>query len=434
MINAKELNLLNNSDELLQIETPAAMMLKSFDNSVIAELCSRYYELKSKVHLSGLTFNERVELADELITGLKRNEIYHYRRDPSLMSNRVNINLGSNDYLNFTRNKQVIEAGQKQIEISGAGSGSVPMLAGTHQVHLQLEERIASFTGFEKAILFNSGFAANVGVLSALLASSDIAILDTHVHASIIDGCQTTNKIYFKHNDPASLAMQLQKCASYRNKLVVIEGIYSMDGDIALIDDLIKVAREFQAWILVDESHSIGVYGEQGRGLSYRSTRPDIITASMGKAMGGIGGFAAGSSALISLLELTSRAFIFSTSIPPASAAALVKAIDILESDPTHLRNLWDNINYFKTHIPIRWLQTQQTQSAIFPLIINNEEKLLELCRQLYRDGIFVNPVFYPVVPKKKSRIRISLTAGHDRQQLDGALEKIAYYSAKLNI
>ncbi|MCZ6703712.1 MAG: aminotransferase class I/II-fold pyridoxal phosphate-dependent enzyme, partial [Ignavibacteria bacterium] len=404
----------------------------------------------SKDTFAKLSFDERIYISNDLISGLKDNDLYHYRRPldeinyglngtPRADSNRQGsvLNLASNDYLNFTRHPSIIHTCLQTIKVNGVGSGSVPMLAGTLKVHKQLEESLAEFTDKNAAITYNSCFAANYGLLTALLTESDIAILDTFVHASIIDGCCKTNKAFFIHNDPDSLKHVLKKVSHYKNKLIIIEGVYSMDGDIARLAEIIAIARENNAWIMIDESHALGVIGDRGKGTQSHlkvQTKVDIISGSLGKAFGGIGGFIAGSKQLISLMELTSRPFIYSTSIPPSVAAGLLKAIELLnESDPA-LYQLWANIQYFRENIKHVWSNCKNLETAIFPLIINDESKLLKMCSALQRQGIFVNPIFYPVVPKKKSRIRISITAGLSKKEMDYALNNITSIGKRLNI
>jgi 7-keto-8-aminopelargonate synthetase-like enzyme len=210
-----------------------------------------------------------------------------------------------------------------------------------------------------------------------------------------------------------------------------------MDGDVAILTEIIEIARENGAWVVVDESHAIGVIGNQGRGthefLNIKD-KAEIITCSLGKALGAIGGFIAGSEDLINLLELTCRPFIYSTSLPPSIASSLIKAFELLENNDPALNKLWSNINYFRNKIQLIQKVNGQIETAIFPLKIKDEIKLLELCTKLHENNIFVNPIFYPVVPKKKSRIRLSLTASLSHNELDYAIEKMAYYYKKMAI
>jgi glycine C-acetyltransferase len=418
-------------------------------NEIISELCNKYYHsLKDNSAISNLLFEERLSAAHEVVERCKEIELYFYRRtiedfsiaektDKSQHEFAPFVNLASNDYLGLTQHPAIIDAGVSAMKKFGAGSGSVPMLAGTTSLHKKLESEIASFLGYDSAITYNSCYAANYGLLTALLTQADAAVLDMSVHASIIDGCCNTNKIFFCHNDPASLKIALMKASAFKNKLVIIDGVYSMDGDIALLNEIMQVAKENEAWVMVDESHALGVIGDNGRGIhSYYAMqlKADIVTCSMGKALGGIGGFIAGSHELISFLELISRPFIFSTSIPQNVAAQLIEAIYLLQTDSSIHKRLWRNIHYFRKGIDEMGFEENRSESAIIPLIIRDEVKLLNFCRLLHDDGIFVNPIFYPVVPKRKSRIRISITAALSKDELDYALDKIETAARSLGI
>lgn len=414
-------------------------MLPGDRNDRLAALCQEYYSLKNKAFYSRMSFAERLDAARDITDGLKENDYYFYRRtvndfpspedtSSSSMPPKRLINLASNDYLGFTKHPAIIRAGSNALQRWGAGTGSVPMLAGTTPVHQALEQELADFIAFESVLTFNSGYAANEGLLTSLLTPADVAILDMAVHASIIDGCVHTNIIYFKHNDPLSLKIALRKAEVYCNKLVVVDGVFSMDGDITPLPEILPLVKDHNAWLLIDESHALGVIGENGRGThSYYEMKiqADIVSCSMGKALGGIGGFIAGPSSLIKLIELTSRPYLFSTSIPQNIAAQLREAIRILQTDTSVFQKLRMNIRYFKKRLDQIGFESPSSDTAILPVIIRDEIKLLNFCRILHGDGVFVNPIFYPVVQKKKSRIRVSVTADLETTELDYALERM---------
>lgn len=416
-------------------------MINYKQKSTYSKLIDKYHKLKSADNYSKLNFEERVQTANELMQGVKNENLYLYRRSLDAYNFKINgklnrengsksgvINLASNDYLGYTKHEKILNASCQAIKNYGAGSGSVPMLSGTLTIHKKLERALADFTKNESAITYNSCFAANYGLLTAFLTSSDIAILDTYVHASIIDGCCNTNKTFFKHNDPDSLKRALKKASNYKNKLVIVEGVYSMDGDIAKLSEIIAIAKENGAWVMLDESHALGVIGNHGKGTQNHlktQNKVDIISGSLGKSLGGIGGFIAGSKKIIDLLEITSRPFIYSTSLPPGTVAGLVKAIELLKGGDTSIYQLWDNIKYFRENIKQVWPNLEGLETAIFPLIIRDEEKLVNMCKELYEESIFVNPIYYPVVPKRKARIRISITAAMTKTELDYALDRI---------
>lgn len=412
---------------------------------VITSLCDTYYsKLKNAANLASYSFEDRVSIAHELVSDAKAHGLYFYRRsaDPpgqnaASTQHRPAINLASNDYVGFTRHPAVKAAGIAAINTYGGGSGSVPMLAGTTVLHKQLEEDLAAFTGYAASLTYSSCFAANFGVLTALLTMADVAILDIYVHGSIIDGCCRTNIIYFSHNDPVSLQLAFQKAKHYNNILVVVDGVYSMDGDLALLKEIQAVTKENGAWLMVDESHAIGVVGENGRGThSYYgiTEKSEMLSGSLGKALGGVGGFVAGSAELISLLELTSRPFLFSTSLPQNIAAQLIAAIQLLQSEPALLGKLWHNVALFSTGLQQMGFPVNSSLSAIIPIIIPDEVKLIQFCHNLHNEGVFVNPVFFPIVPRRKSRIRMSVTASLQQDQLEYALEKIESSGKELDL
>lgn len=408
-------------------------------DGIIQDLYSKYYGLKNQAIVSSYSFEERLLTAHEIKNGIKSNGMYFYRRtnedfalpcaeNKNLLIQSQPVNLASNDYLGFAKHAAIKNAAIEAIKNEGASSGSVPMLAGTSELHKTLERELASFLSYEATITYNSCYAANYGLLTSLLTPADVAILDISVHASIIDGCSNTNKIFFSHNDTASLKVALMKASSYKNKMVIVDGVYSMDGDIALLDEIIEITKDEDAWLMVDESHAIGVIGESGKGTHSHFSmdlKADIITGSLGKAMGGAGGFVAGSQELISFLEISSRPFIFSTSIPQHIAAQLTQAIRLVKSDNSIRERLWRNIDYFKSHVDQMGFEPHQSQSAIIPLIIRDEIKLLNFCRFLHDNCVFVNPIFYPVVSRKKSRIRLSVTASLSKEELAYALDRI---------
>ncbi len=415
-------------------------------DEVVSELCSKYYDLKNKELSSRLTLAERASMAREIIEGCKENEMYFYRRLIDSPSHPVTtnfkttsdiVNLASNDYLGLTRHAAITKAGISELERSGSGAGSVPMLAGSTTKHKRLEASLATFCELPSAILYNSCYAANYGLLTALLTPSDAAILDMSVHASIVDGCCNTNKIFFKHNDPESLKIALKKAASFTNKIVITEGVFSMDGDISRLDEIIQIAREESAWIMLDESHALGVIGENGKGTHSHyslNAKADIISCSLGKSLGGLGGFISGSKELIALLELTSRSFIFSTALPPNMATQLHEALQLIQTDFSMHDNLWENIRYFRNGIADLGFESTNSASAIVPIIIRDEVKLMNFCQELNRENIFVNPILYPVVPKKRARIRISITSSLEKSMLDRAMSVIEYSARKFNI
>nr|MBP7073691.1 aminotransferase class I/II-fold pyridoxal phosphate-dependent enzyme [Clostridia bacterium] len=339
------------------------------------------------------------------------------------------VYLASNDYLNLTKHPRTIAAGRKALEKYGSGAGSVPLLGGTLDIHIELEKKIAKFKGCEDSIIYTSGFGSNCGSLLSILQEKDIAILDTYVHASIIDGCKSTNIRFFRHNDMNSLERVLQRVKDkYRTKLIAVDGVYSMDGDIAPLDRIAELAKTHGAYVMVDEAHATGVIGDTGRGTPQHHKiegKVDIVAGTLSKALGGVGGFIAANSELVELLRYYSRPYIFSTAMTPQVAGSLLAAIDVIEEEPEHRERLWENIRYFRSNLTALGFDLGNSETAIFPIIIGNDLKVKEICRRLHELDIYANPVMYPAVPKRLSRIRMSLMSAHTKEHLDKALDAL---------
>jgi len=346
--------------------------------------------------------------------------------DPYTGEERDMIYLASNDYLNLTRNPRVIEAGRRALEKYGAGAGSVPLLGGTLDLHIELEKAVAKFKGCESAILYSSGFGSNCGTLLAMLNDKDCAILDLYVHASIIDGCKQAKMEFFRHNDMRSLEKVLhQTDGKYRTRIVVVDGVYSMDGDIAHLDQIVELAHAHGALVMVDEAHATGVIGECGRGTPehfHLEGKVDIVAGTFSKALGAVGGFIAAKEELVELLHYYSRAYMFSTAPTPQATGSLIEALKVIEEEPETREALWDNIRYFGNGVRSLGFNVGHAETAIFPIIVGDDYKVKEMCRRMHEANIYVNPVLYPAVSRRLARIRISLMAGHTKEQLDYTL------------
>jgi len=250
-----------------------------------------------------------------------------------------------------------------------------------------------------------------------------------YVHASIIDGCKSTNTKFFRHNDMDSLEKTLARVKDkYRTKLIVVDGVYSMDGDIAPLDRIVELAKAHGAYVMVDEAHATGVIGETGRGTPQHHKiegKVDIVAGTLSKGLGGVGGFIAASGELVELLRYYSRPYIFSTAMTPQVTGSLLAALDIIEDEPEHIKRLWENIRYFRSNLTAMGFDLGNSETAIFPITIGDDLKVREMCRRLHELDIYVNPVMYPAVPKRLSRIRMSLMSALTREQLDKALEAL---------
>ncbi|MGE5508319.1 MAG: aminotransferase class I/II-fold pyridoxal phosphate-dependent enzyme [Chitinophagales bacterium] len=389
----------------------------------------------------------------DFIQDLKDHDQYFYRRtllggsqnrvlvrDHSTGKTREMIMMASNNYLGLTTHPKVVEAGLKAQAEYGAGSGSVALLAGTLDLHRELEERLARFKGCEDAIVFPTGYSTNVGCVSGLLRKGDVAINDRLNHASIIDGCKLSGADIrtFKHNDMQSLERLLQKCdAEYQGKLVIVDGVFSMDGDIAPLPEIIRLARKYDARVMIDEAHASGVIGEHGRGTPehyHLEGQVDIVAGTLSKGLGGIGGFVASTKEVVNYLRFFGRSYMFSTSLPPAVSASLIAAIEVIETEPELRARLWENIRYFTGHLKALGFDLGNAETAIIPVIIGDDTKVQAMCREMHQAGIFLNPVAYPAVPKRLARLRLSLMATHTRADLDETLAALERVGRKYGI
>lgn len=393
---------------------------------------------------------DRADMMFSYVEDNKYNGKYHYKRESQSGSSpqmdvknlygetKSLINLASNDYLNLTKHPLVKKASIEAIEKYGVGTGSVPLLAGTLDIHNLLEKRLAEFKSCEDAMLYTSGFGTNYGVLSTLLGPNDIAILDRYVHASIIDGCKHTNVKFFKHNDMKSLEQVLQRHGSkYSNVIVVVDGVYSMDGDIAPLDKIVEVSHKYNALVMVDEAHATGVIGENGKGTpDYHNVAGDvdIVVGTLSKGLGGVGGFVASDKKIINYLRHLSRPYFFSTSLPPSVTAAMIECLNVLEKEPCHQEKLWKNIKYFKNGVLDLGFNIGNSETAIFPIILGDDLKVIEMSVIMENEGVMVNPIPFPAVPRKLSRIRMTLTAGLTIDQLDHTLDTLKRAGEKLKI
>jgi glycine C-acetyltransferase len=358
--------------------------------------------------------------------------------DNYVQKEREMIYLASNDYLNLTNHPKVVAAGQAALAKYGAGAGSVPLFGGTLDIHVELEQKIAKFKGCESALIYTSGFGSNASTLLSLLQAPDLAILDRLVHASVVDGCAATNVWNFKHNDVADLEKLLvQAQGKYRNIIVAIDGVYSMDGDIAPLDKIHALTEHYGAMLMIDEAHSSGVIGKNGRGTPeyfQLEGKIDIVAGTFSKGLGGVGGFIAGKKELIKYLSFYSRGYMFSTAMAPQTCASLIAALDVVENEPEIRARLWRNIHYFRSKLTELGFKIGNSETAIFPIIIGDNLLVNTLCQELHNHNIYVNPVLHPVVPRKLSRLRLSIMSEHTIAQLDRVLEVLSYLGKKYQL
>lgn len=346
---------------------------------------------------------------------------------------------GSNSYLGLTNHPAIKKASIEAINKYGCGCAGSRFLNGTLDIHLQLEEKLAEYVGKEAALVFSTGFQVNLGVIPALLGRHDYLILDELDHASIIEGARLCfgQTLKYKHNDLESLEKVLQSCKPDKVKLIVTEGIFSMDGDIANLPGIVALAEKYGASIMVDDAHSLGVLGELGRGASSHfnlTDKTDLIMGTFSKSLASIGGFIAADQATINYLQHHARSLIFSASISPAATASVIAALDIIKQEPERIDQLWTNTNFALHELKRMGFDLGNAHTPIIPIYVRDDLKTFKLSKLLLDDGIFVNPVASPAVSKENTLIRFSLMATHTKEQIEIALEKLYSVSKKLNI
>ena len=369
----------------------------------------------------------------------------YFRKIESEQDTEVLINgkkvlmFGSNSYLCLTNHPKVIEAAVAATKKYGTGCAGSRFLNGTLDIHIALEDRLAKFVGKDEAIIYSTGFQVNLGVASCLTGREDYILWDELDHASIIEGCRLSmsKKIKYKHNDMESLEKKLQMCDPDKVKLIITDGVFSMEGDVANLPKICELAKKYNAAVYVDEAHGIGVFGNQGRGTCdhFGVTKDvDLIMGTFSKSFAALGGFIATDSVTANYLRHNSRSYIFSASITPASTAAVNAALDIMESEPERIEHLWKVTNYALDGFRNIGCEIGHTSTPIIPLFIRDNDKTFAVTRDLLEDGIFVNPVVSPAVPSQDTLIRFSLMATHTIEQVDRALECIQKVFKKYDI
>lgn len=369
----------------------------------------------------------------------------YFRKIESEQDTEVLINgkkvlmFGSNSYLGLTNHPKVIEAAVAATKKYGTGCAGSRFLNGTLDIHIALEDRLAKFVGKDEAIIYSTGFQVNLGVASCLTGREDYILWDELDHASIIEGCRLSmsKKIKYKHNDMESLEKKLQMCDPDKVKLIITDGVFSMEGDVANLPKICELAKKYNAAVYVDEAHGIGVFGNQGRGTCdhFGVTKDvDLIMGTFSKSFAALGGFIATDSVTANYLRHNSRSYIFSASITPASTAAVNAALDIMESEPERIEHLWKVTNYALEGFRNIGCEIGHTSTPIIPLFIRDNDKTFAVTRDLLEDGIFVNPVVSPAVPSQDTLIRFSLMATHTIEQVDRALECIQKVFKKYDI
>jgi len=352
------------------------------------------------------------------------------------------LNLCSNNYLGLANHPRLKEAARKAIEDFGVGPAAVRSIAGTMSLHTELENKLARFKRVEAAISFQSGFNSNVATIPALVGKDDLIFSDELNHASIIDGCRLSGApiLRYGHCNPSSLEQKLKEnCppGTASRALLISDGVFSMDGDIAPLPELVELAEQYNAMIMVDDAHGEGVLGEGGRGAVdhfHMHGRVDVEIGTLSKAFGVVGGFVAGKKAIVEHLRQKGRPFLFSSALPPADVAACSAAIDILESSGALVRKLWDNTRYFKGRMRDSGFDTGKSETPIIPVMLGEARTAQEFSRMLFERGVFAMAIGYPTVPMGRARIRVMISATHAKEDLDFGIEKFAQVARELRI
>src|SRR5262245_31032906 len=384
-------------------------------------------------------------LASDL-SSLKQQGLYRHLRiledeqkPRTTIDHRQVVNLSSNNYLGLTTHPRLREKAREALDRFGVGSGSVRTIAGTMGIHLELERRLAAFKKTEAVVVFQSGFAANAGTVAAVLGKDDVVVSDELNHASIIDGCRLSKAAIkiFPHKDVDAARRILKDLPASQRKLLITDGVFSMDGDLGALPALCSLAEEFGCIMMVDDAHASGVFGKNGRGTIDHFDvhgRVDIQVGTLSKAIGALGGYVAGTRSFIEFLYHRARPFLFSTSHPPSVAATCLAALDILEQEPAIIDRLWENTRFFKAGLKSLGFNTGLSESPITPVIAGEGSLAMKLSDRLFQEGVFAQGIAYPTVARDKARVRTIVTATHTREELQFALDKFEQVGKELEL
>lgn len=395
------------------------------------------------------SIKERLSFVDEEIEILKKENrfitprVLNSPQEPvAIIDGKKVVNLTSNNYLAMANHPEVKKAAIEAIKRYGVGTAAVRTIIGTMDIHLELEKRFARFKNTEAAILFQSGFVTNVAVCQTLMSSEeDLLISDELNHASIIDGARLAKspRMIYRHRDMKHLKEILEspQARKARRKMIVTDGVFSMDGDIAPLDEIVELANKYDAIVMVDDAHASGVLGKQGRGTVNHfglDGKVEIQIGTLSKAFAAVGGYAATTKKLRDYLGSVARPFLFSSSQPPSVAATCLKILDLLLKEPHHLKRLWDNTRFFKEELKKAGFDTGESVTPITPIMVYDSKKAIKFSKMLFEEGVFALSIVYPTIPKGKERLRTIVTAGHTIKDLEFALSKFIKVGRKLGI
>jgi glycine C-acetyltransferase len=400
-------------------------------------------------NIPGYDMMQRADIYYDFLEYMKSNGHRYRLRNNTGCSSVMNVgtenatkefvSFVTSDYLGFTQHPKVKQAAIEGIEKYGTGTAATPLIGGYYLYHNDLEAKIASFFGRtqDEAVIFTTGYTANSATLQILLQKEDIAIVDMAVHASVYEGCILTNRKTFPHNNLEALENILKTSENnYRTKLVIIDGVYSQDGDTAPIEEIYKLVKKYNAYLMIDDVHGVGILGKTGRGTIEDTgllDKIDIITGTFSKTFGSLGGYVITNKSLANFIRFQSRQQIFSATLPPSSMG-IIKAIELIDEEPQWRAKLWDNINYFKKGLNDLGLETGTTCSAVIPVKIGDPHVTGDVGKLLIERGIYTNPIIYPAVARKDARIRMSIMATHEREHLDKTLNAFEDIDKKLHI
>ncbi|KAF0242708.1 MAG: glycine C-acetyltransferase [Chitinophagaceae bacterium] len=346
---------------------------------------------------------------------------------------------GSNSYMGLTNHPEVLKAAKDAIERFGSSCSGSRFLNGTSSVHIELEKELATYLGKESALTFTTGFQTNLGAVSALTGRNGVIFLDELDHASIIEGARLSfsKVLKYAHNDMRDLEQKLKTVAEDRIKMIVVDGIFSMEGDICNLPEIVRLAKQYKSLVMVDDAHSLGVLGEEGKGTADHfglTNEVDLIVGTFSKSLASLGGYVAGNKNIINFIKHNARPMIFSASTPPSVAAAALAALKIIKREPERLKALWDNTNYMVNALNELGFDMGHSKSPIIPIYIRDNFLTFQFTQRLFEEGVFVNPVVSPAVKSDSSLIRMSIMATHTKEQLNMALEKIVLVANELNV
>ncbi len=349
------------------------------------------------------------------------------------------IMLGSNNYLGLTHHPEVIEAGVLALKRYGSGLTGSRLLNGNFYLHEQLEDKLAKFVGKEKALVFANGFSVNLGVIATITDEKDVIFSDAMNHASIVDGARFSKAIVrvFKHDDMDDLNNQLHATSQDLGRLIVCDGIFSMEGDIARLPEMVALARQYGARIMIDDAHSLGVLGPNGEGTAAHfnlTDKVDLIMGTFSKSLAGIGGFISGDEPVIDYLKHNTRTMIFTAGLPPSNTATVLKALEIIIREPERRKQLWENTNFMKNELRLLGFDIGNSSTPVIPIIIGSDMKTFTVWRELLDAGVYTNPVISPAVPPGRSLLRTSYMATHTKEQLSYCLSKFAEIGKKHHV